>query len=451
LARHQARKILRNTPLPLFRSAKTTASHIFATFAKLSTLFLAYMIEHNTIKSETAVLVTLVNQNQPLHKAEEYLSELAFLAETLGIETKKSFYQKLDSPDTNTFVGTGKLAEIKAYVKAHQIDTIIFDDELSPRHVRNLERELECEKEGIAIFDRSTLILEIFKYRAQTAQAKTQVELARYQYLLPRLTRMWTHLSRQRGGIGQRGAGEKEIETDRRLVRDRIALLKEKLKKIEQQDQTRRKERDKIVRVALVGYTNVGKSTLMRLLTKADVFAENKLFATVDATVRKVKWEGIPFLLTDTVGFIRKLPTTLIESFKSTLQEVVEADVLVHVVDISHPAFEEHIRVVNQTLLEIKAANKPTLLVFNKIDQHKADLQIGRNYIIYPPSLEELKASYLAKDEKNTVFISAAQNENIAELRTKVLELIAKRHFQIYPNYKRPTGWGDTAEVETAD
>ncbi len=405
------------------------------------------MLETENTKPETAVLVGIVNQKQNSQKSQEYLDELEFLAETLGIQCVKRFTQQLDTPDTTTFVRSGKIEEIRSYMESKEIDTVIFDDELSPRHVRNIGREFENKQ----VFDRSTLILEIFKHRAQTAQASTQVELARYQYLLPRLTNMWTHLSRQRGGVGQRGAGEKEIETDRRIVRDRITLLKERLKKIEMQDETRRKQRHKMVRVSLVGYTNVGKSTLMTILSGSDVFAENKLFATVDSTVRKVFWEGIPFLLSDTVGFIRKLPTMLIASFKSTLQEIVEADVLIHVVDISHPAFEEQIKVVQETLKELGAADKPTLLVFNKIDAYTNDVQVGHNYLVCPPTLEELKESYLGSDTKNTVFISAAKEENIEELKEKLVELIATRHFQIYPNYVRPTHYAQEEEYNKED
>ena len=405
------------------------------------------MLETQNIKPETAVLVGIVNQKQNSQKSQEYLDELEFLAETLGIQCVKRFTQQLDSPDTTTFVRSGKIEEIRAYMESKEIDTVIFDDELSPRHVRNIGREFENKQ----VFDRSTLILEIFKHRAQTAQASTQVELARYQYLLPRLTNMWTHLSRLRRGVGQRGAGEKEIETDRRIVRDRITLLKERLKKIEMQDETRRKQRHKMVRVSLVGYTNVGKSTLMTILSGSDVFAENKLFATVDSTVRKVFWEGIPFLLSDTVGFIRKLPTMLIESFKSTLKEIVEADVLIHVVDISHPAFEEQIKVVQETLKELGAAEKPTLLVFNKIDAYTNDVQVGQNYLVCPPTLEELKESYLGSDTKNTVFISAAKEENLEELKEKLIELIAARHFQIYPNYVRPAHYAQEQDYNKED
>ncbi|EJF10931.1 GTPase HflX, partial [Pontibacter sp. BAB1700] len=314
---------------------------------------------------ETAVLVAVPGYKQTDEQTNEYLDELAFLTETAGAVAMKRFVQKLDKPDTRTFVGSGKLEEIQAYVKEHNIDMVIFDDDLSPSQVRNIERELQ-----VKIVDRSLLILDIFALRAKTAQAHTQVELAQYQYLLPRLTNLWTHLSKQKGGIGMKGPGETEIETDRRIVRDKISLLRDRLEKFEKQNFEQRKSRAGMVRVALVGYTNVGKSTLMNLLSKSDVFAENKLFATVDATVRKVVLDNIPFLLSDTVGFIRKLPTKLIEAFKSTLDEIREADLLVHVVDVSHPSFEDHIAVVNDTLLDIKSADKPVLLVFNKIDQY---------------------------------------------------------------------------------
>ena len=317
------------------------------------------------IKVEKAVLVALITKNQTQVQAEEYLEELAFLAKTAGIETVKTFTQRADILHGGTYVGKGKMEEIKEYIIAKEITTVIFDDELSPSQVRNLENFLE-----VKIYDRSLLILDIFLLRAKTSQAKTQVELARYEYLMPRLTRMWTHLERQRGGTGTRGgAGEKEIETDRRMIRNQISLLKKKLEKIEKQGITQRKSRQNMVRVALVGYTNVGKSTLMNILSKENVFAEDKLFATVDSTVRKVVLEGVPFLLTDTVGFIRKLPTSLIESFKSTLDEVKEADILLHVIDISHPSFEDQMQVVEKTLTEINAGDKKTILVFNKIDK----------------------------------------------------------------------------------
>jgi len=387
---------------------------------------------------ETAILVALIHKRQPQDRAKEYLEELAFLASTAGVETLAWFTQKVDHPDRRTFIGKGKLEEIQAYVTAHSVSRVIFDDDLSPSQLKNLENELK-----VRIYDRSLLILEIFMNRAQTAQARTQVELARYQYLLPRLTRMWTHLERQRGGTGTRGgSGEKEIETDKRVIRDQITLLKEKLKKIDMQNATQRKSRTDIVRVALVGYTNVGKSTLMNLLSKSDVFAENKLFATVDATVRKINYLNIPYLLSDTVGFIRKLPTTLIESFKSTLDEVREADILIHVVDISHPSFEEHIEVVNATLADIKAADKPVILVFNKIDQYHPEVEqsefegekISEAELI-KASLEHLKASYLNKNQFATVFISATQRENIDELREIIGKKVKEKHLMIYPNY----------------
>jgi GTP-binding protein HflX len=370
------------------------------------------------------------------------LEELAFLAATLGVQTVKTFTQKLEYPDNRTFVGKGRLEDIKIFVTDNPVDMIIFDDELIPSQVRNLEAEFK----DIKVLDRSLLILDIFVMRAQTAQAKTQVELAQYQYIYPRLTRMWTHLSRQKGGVGMRGPGEKELETDRRIVQDRIAFLKEKLEKIDKQSVTRRKERDRLVRVALVGYTNVGKSTLMRRLAKVEVFAENKLFATVDSTVRKMVLENIPFLLTDTVGFIRKLPTTLIESFKSTLDEVREADILLHVVDISHPSFEEQIEIVNQTLTEIKAADKPTILVFNKIDAYHPKAAAFDEVIETPEGeviveqtkemvLDKLKKSYLTGKSDHVVFISAQNKENLEELRNTLFELVKGKHFQIYPNW----------------
>src|ERR1700749_2992845 len=318
------------------------------------------------VKQETAVLVGVITQGETDEQAKEYLDELEFLVATAGAETVKSFTQKLQKPDRATFVGTGKLEEIQEYVKAEEIDIVVFDDELSPSQLRNIERELQ-----VKILDRNNLILDIFANRAQTAQAKTQVELAQLQYLLPRLTRLWTHLERQKGGIGMRGPGESQIETDRRLILNKISLLKEKLKQIDKQNETQRKNRTAMVRAALVGYTNVGKSTIMNMISKSDVFAENKLFATLDTTVRKVVLENLPFLLSDTVGFIRKLPHHLVECFKSTLDEVREADILVHVVDVSHPNFEDQIRTVNQTLKELGATDKQTITVFNKIDAYK--------------------------------------------------------------------------------
>jgi len=385
-------------------------------------------------KIEKAVLVAVVSQNQSVERTEEYLDELAFLAETAGIETLKRFTQKMERPDPRQFIGKGKLEEIEAYIAEKAIEVAIFDEDLSPSQLRNIENSLK-----VKIYDRSLLILDIFLQRAQTAQAKTQVELARFEYLLPRLTRMWTHLERQRGGTGTRGgSGEKEIETDKRAIRNQITILKEKLKKIEKQSITRRKARASITRVALVGYTNVGKSTLMNLLSKADLFAENKLFATVDSTVRKVSFGNIPFLLSDTVGFIRKLPHKLVESFKSTLDEVREADILLHVVDISHPSFEEQIAVVNKTLAEIKAADKPTILVFNKIDQYKnpgVPETEDREEADLPTPLEALKASYMGKTAAKAVFISASKRENINALKEALFEEVKKKHFTIYPNY----------------
>jgi GTP-binding protein HflX len=361
---------------------------------------------------------------------QEHLDELAFLAETIGISAVERFTQKLPNPDSRTFVGKGKLEEIKAFVISHHINNVLFDDDLSPSQLRNLEKELNAKgKESVVrIYDRSLLILDIFLMRAQTAQARTQVHLAMNQYLLPRLTRMWTHLERQRGGTGTRGgAGEKEIETDRRIVRNQISLLKEDLKKIDKQRQTQRKARSAMVRVALVGYTNVGKSTIMNLLAKAEVKAENKLFATVDATVRKVVIEGIPFLLSDTVGFIRKLPHHLIESFKSTLDEVREADMLLHVVDCAHPFHDNQIEVVKNTLVDIGAGNIPTILVLNKIDLLQSEEG--------PVDLNALHGYYRQHGFEHVVFISATKKENIASFREMIFELVKKRHMTIYPNF----------------
>ena len=387
-------------------------------------------------EQETAVLVAVTRKSQPEEKTREYLDELAFLTETAGAKTLKRFSQKLEKPDTKTFVGSGKLAEIKAFVKEHKVDMVIFDDDLSPSQLRNLETELE-----VKIVDRSLLILDIFALRAQTAQARTQIEMAQYQYLLPRLTGLWTHLSKQKGGIGMKGPGETEIETDRRIVRERISLLREKLKEIDKQNFQQRKARTNLVRGALVGYTNVGKSTIMNLLSKSDVFAENKLFATVDATVRKVVLNNVPFLLSDTVGFIRKLPTKLIESFKSTLDEVREADLLVHVVDISHPSFEEHIEVVNRTLEEINAGDKPMLLVFNKIDQYREQEMEELNDMgegAEKPTLQEMRATYMAKMHNPAIFISASKRINIEELREELFKRVAEVHYQRFPNNLPP-------------
>ncbi len=405
-----------------------------------------------TKPQETAVLVGLISQKQNAEKTKEYLDELAFLAETSGVKTMKVFVQRLNYADQKTFVGKGKLEEIQAWITINPVDTIIFDDELSPSQVRNLEKAFE----NIKVLDRSLLILNIFSQRAQSDQAKRQVELAQYKYLLPRLTRMWSHLSKQKGGIGMRGPGEKELETDKRIVQDRIALLKDKLEKIDKQSATRRKERNQLVRVALVGYTNVGKSTLMQKLAKTEVFAENKLFATIDSTVRKMVLGNIPFLLTDTVGFIRKLPTTLIESFKSTLDEIREADILLHVVDISHDSFEEQIDVVNATLADIQAKDKPTVIIFNKLDQYKPLSVEGLDRHLATQedlriNLERLKTGYLQKNAENVVFISATKNENIAELRDVIFKLVKEKHFMIYPNWDAAKNvfyeWQDETEV----
>ncbi|WP_026956084.1 GTPase HflX [Algoriphagus vanfongensis] len=390
-------------------------------------------------KQETAVLVSVVRQQDSDQVIEEHLDELAFLTETLGVKAVYRFTQKMEKPDIRTFVGKGKLEEIQSYVEHFEVDMVIFDDDLSPSQMRNLENELK-----VKIYDRSLLILDIFLNRAQTAQAKTQVELARFQYLLPRLTRMWTHLERQRGGTSTRGgAGEKEIETDKRDIRNKISLLRQKLKEIEKQGETQRKGRKGIVRVALVGYTNVGKSTLMNLITKTDILAENKLFATVDSTVRKVVLENIPFLLSDTVGFIRKLPTHLIESFKSTLDEIREADLLVHVVDISHPSFEDHISVVTQTLREINAGDKPVLLVFNKIDLAETMPSEEKIQEMSEIELEEadfkdfdsLSEAYEKKTGIQPVFMAAGSGVNVEEFREKLVQEVKKQHLKIYPHY----------------
>lgn len=389
------------------------------------------MLEKKEHTYEQAVLVGLVTKDQDEEKLAEYMDELEFLAYTAGATIEKRFTQKLAKPDPKTFVGSGKAEEIKEFIKEHEIGTVIFDDELSPSQLKNLERDLE-----VKILDRTNLILDIFAQRAQTSYARTQVELAQYEYLLPRLTRMWTHLERQRGGIGMRGPGETEIETDRRIIRDRISLLKEKLKTIDKQMHTQRQNRGKTVRVALVGYTNVGKSTLMNALSKSEVFAENKLFATLDTTVRKVVIGNLPFLLTDTVGFIRKLPTQLVESFKSTLDEVREADLLVHVVDISHESFEDHIDSVNKTLTEIGARQKPTIMVFNKIDAFAYEPKEGDD--LTPSSrknisLEEWKKTWMAKSEVPTVFISALNKENFPELKKLLYDEVYRLHIARFP------------------
>jgi GTP-binding protein HflX len=374
--------------------------------------------------NERALLVAVMRKADDEQQAEEFLNELAFLAETAGAQVIYRFMQKLDAHDQRTYVGKGKLAEIVAYIIAEKIDLVIFDDELTPAQLRNLEHDVKCK-----ILDRTTLILDIFAKRARTAQAKTQVQLAQYQYLLPRLTRMWTHLEKQRGGIGMRGPGESEIETDRRNIRNTISVLKQKLVQIDKVNHTQRKSRGNMVRVALVGYTNVGKSTIMNALSKSNVFAENKLFATLDTTVRKVVLNQIPFLLSDTVGFIRKLPLDLVESFKSTLDEVREADLLIHVVDISHHHFESHINIVNQTLVDIGASNKPILLVFNKMDAYQAITDDPKTSWI------DFERSWMAKINAPCVFISAVEKQNIALFKSTLIEMITKLHMQRYPNY----------------
>ena len=389
------------------------------------------MLEKKEHIYENAILVGLITKDQDEEKLTEYMDELEFLAYTAGATVKKRFTQKLAQPDSRTFVGKGKAEEIKLFLEENEIGTVIFDDELSPSQLKNLERELE-----VKILDRTNLILDIFAQRAQTSYARTQVELAQYEYLLPRLTRMWTHLERQRGGIGMRGPGETEIETDRRIIRDRISLLKEKLKTIDKQMATQRNNRGKMVRVALVGYTNVGKSTLMNALSKSDVFAENKLFATLDTTVRKVVIGNLPFLLTDTVGFIRKLPTQLVESFKSTLDEVREADLLLHVVDVSHESFEDHISSVNQILQEINAHQKPMVMIFNKIDdfsyekKDEDDLTPSTKKNI---SLDEWKRTWMAKSKHPTVFISVITKENFPEMKKLIYDEVHKIHISRFP------------------
>ena len=393
------------------------------------------MIEDNIINKEAnekTVLVGLVTNKQPLNKVEEYLDELDFLAHTAGAEPVKRFIQKLEYPNPRTYVGTGKLEEIRQYIEDNEIGLVIFDDDLSPKQVANIEKELK-----VKILDRTSLILDIFANRAQTATARTQVELAQYQYLFPRLTRMWTHLERQRGGIGMRGPGETQIETDRRIILDKISRLKEELKSIDRQKSIQRKNRGKLTRVALVGYTNVGKSTLMNLLSKSEVFAENKLFATLDTTVRKVIIDNLPFLLTDTVGFIRKLPTHLVDSFKSTLDEVRDADLLVHVVDVSHPNFEEQIEVVNKTLSEVcGASTKPVIMVFNKIDaftytpKDPDDLTPRTRENI---SLDEFKDTWMARLGENCVFISAKERTNIDALKDILYQKAKEIHSERFP------------------
>jgi len=389
------------------------------------------LIEKNTFQkiAERTILVGLITRETDKEKANEYLDELSFLVDTAGGIPVNRFIQALDTPNPKTFVGTGKLEEIKAYIEAAEIDLVVFDDELSPSQLRNVERELECK-----VLDRTNLILDIFAKRAQTAHAKVQVELAQYQYLLPRLTGMWTHLERQKGGIGLRGPGETEIETDRRIIRDKIALLKKRLIDIDKQMATQRKNRGSMIRVALVGYTNVGKSTLMNLLSKSEIFAENKLFATLDTTVRKVVIENLPFLLSDTVGFIRKLPHSLVESFKSTLDEVRESDILLHVVDISHPEFEDQIQTVSQTLTEIGAGDKPIIMVFNKVDAYTVLKQESDDFDEnHPLTLEELKQTWMAKENHPCIFISAKTKEQFDELKELLYNEIKVVHAIRYP------------------
>jgi GTP-binding protein HflX len=401
------------------------------------------MLEKETIKFEKTVVVGIITQNQTEDKLKEYLDELEFLTFTAGGEVIKRFFQKMERPNPKTFLGTGKMDEIHLYVKENGISTVIFDDELSPSQQKNITKILDCK-----VLDRTNLILDIFAQRAESSYAKTQVELAQCVYLLPRLSGMWTHLERQKGGIGMRGPGETEIETDRRIVRDRIALLKDKIKVIDKQMSVQRGNRGAMVRVALVGYTNVGKSTLMNVISKSEVFVENKLFATLDTTVRKVVIKNLPFLLSDTVGFIRKLPTQLVDSFKSTLDEVREADLLLHVVDLSHPDFEDHIASVNQTLVDIKSNNKPIIMVFNKIDAYK-HLTIDDDDLITEKTkrhytLQEWKQTWMSNvGEENALFISAINKENIEEFRARVYEAVRQIHITrfpynkfLYPDYK---------------
>lgn len=390
------------------------------------------MLEQINLTYEKVVLVGIINQIQTEEKSKEYLDELEFLTYTAGGEVLKRFTQKFDVPNPKTFIGTGKMEEVQQFVEENEVGTVIFDDELTPAQQKNIERILKAK-----ILDRTGLILDIFAQRAQTSYSRTQVELAQYEYLLPRLTGLWTHLERQRGGIGMRGPGETEIETDRRIVRDRIALLKKKLTAIDKQMATQRSNRGALVRVALIGYTNVGKSTLMNVISKSEVFAENKLFATLDTTVRKVVIENLPFLLSDTVGFIRKLPTQLIESFKSTLDEVREADLLLHVVDISHPNFEEHIQSVNQILAEIHSADKPTIMVFNKIDAYtneeiaEDDLATERTKKHF--TLDEWKQTWMQRMGRDVLFISALNKNNLEEFREVVYEKVKEIHITRFP------------------
>lgn len=390
------------------------------------------MLEHKKHEYEYAVLVGIITQEQTAKMVSDYMDELEFLTLTAGAKVLKRYTQKLETPHPKTFIGSGKIEEVEAFVKANDVSTVIFDDELTPAQQANIEELLKCK-----ILDRTGLILDIFAQRAQTSYARTQVELAQYQYLLPRLKGLWTHLERQKGGIGMRGPGETEIETDRRIVRDKISLLKKKLTTIDRQMATQRGNRGSLIRVALVGYTNVGKSTLMNVLSKSDVFAENKLFATLDTTVRKVVVGNLPFLLSDTVGFIRKLPTQLVESFKSTLDEVHEADLLLHVVDIAHPHFEAHISSVNELLAELKVQDKPTLMVFNKIDAYKAedfdetDLMIERGSAHY--SLEEWKETWMAKTQGDAVFVSAIKKQHMDAFRNRLYQKVRELHITRFP------------------
>lgn len=390
------------------------------------------MLEQTTIEYEKAVLIGLITQQQDEEKSNEYLDELEFLTYTAGGEVMKRFVQKMEKPDPKTFIGSGKLENVREFVEANDVGTAIFDDELSPGQQRTIEKILKCK-----VVDRTYLILDIFAQRAQTSYARTQVELAQYEYLLPRLTGLWTHLERQRGGIGMRGPGETEIETDRRIVRDRISLLKKKINKIDRQMEVQRGNRGSLVRVALVGYTNVGKSTLMNVISKSEVFAENKLFATLDTTVRKVVIGNLPFLLSDTVGFIRKLPTQLVESFKSTLDEVREADLLLHVVDISHASFEDHIASVNQILDEIKSADKPTLMVFNKIDAYKPEVIEDDDLVTEKTkahfTLKEWKQTWMQRENTDAIFISALNKENLEEFRKTVYDKVRDIHVTRFP------------------
>jgi GTP-binding protein HflX len=390
------------------------------------------MIEPKKTDYETAVLIGIVNQYQDEEKSEEYLDELEFLTYTAGGEVLKRFQQKLDKPNPKTFIGTGKIQEVRHFVKENEVGTAIFDDELSPAQQKNIEKILKCK-----VVDRTYLILDIFAQRAQTSYARTQVELAQYEYLLPRLVGLWTHLERQRGGIGMRGPGETEIETDRRIVRDKISLLKKKLKTIDKQMAVQRGNRGSLIRVALVGYTNVGKSTLMNVISKSDIFAENKLFATLDTTVRKVVIKNLPFLLSDTVGFIRKLPTQLVESFKSTLDEVREADLLLHVVDISHPQFQDHIDSVNQILTEIDTQDKPCMMVFNKIDKYEAETIDDDDLVTTKTerhfTIKDWKQTWMNRVGDDAIFISAIEKKNIKSFRKKVYKKVRKIHVTRFP------------------